>query len=305
MPEYSDVRYLHAKRTVDDRALNRGVIDACRQHLTQLRQSPLSVLELGAGVGTMVSRLADWGVLESANFVLLDRDAESLRAARSHLASWSDKPDDRGARLLMGSEPARSSVRFVHADAFEFLERPEQRGRFDFVMANAVLDLMDLTPALTSIWQVLRPGGCFWFSINFDGETIFLPEHDYDDKVMQLYHRSMDERVRDGKPAGDSKTGRRLLTRIGATGAHLVAAGSSDWVVFPRQGAYPDDEKYFLQHIVNTICVALTGHAELDPSRFAAWLATRHAQIERSELCYVAHQLDVFGDVPTSALVGP
>ena len=28
MIEYSDQRYLHAKRTVDDRALNRGVLDA-------------------------------------------------------------------------------------------------------------------------------------------------------------------------------------------------------------------------------------------------------------------------------------
>jgi hypothetical protein len=122
---------------------------------------------------------------------------------------------------------------------------------------------------------------------------------------MELYHRSMDERVRDGMPAGDSKTGRRLLTRIGATGAELLAAGSSDWVVFPRAGAYPDDEEYFLQHIVHTIDVALSGHAELDPARFRAWVSERQAQIERGELCYIAHQLDVLGRVPLSARAGP
>jgi hypothetical protein len=38
---------------------------------------------------------------------------------------------------------------------------------------------------------------------------------------------------------------------------------------------------------------ALQGHRELDPARFAAWIAERHAQIDRGELVYIAHQLDV------------
>jgi hypothetical protein len=33
----------------------------------------------------------------------------------------------------------------------------------------------------------------------------------------------------------------------------------------------------------------------LDPVRFEAWIAERHAQIERGELVYIAHQLDFFG----------
>ena len=37
---------------------------------------------------------------------------------------------------------------------------------FDVVLANAVLDLMDLTETLEAIWRVLKPGGLFWFSIN-------------------------------------------------------------------------------------------------------------------------------------------
>src|SRR5690606_22583399 len=160
---------------------------------------------------SMVSRLSAWNVLRSADYTLLDRDAESLAAARDHLSA---------------SAP---QVRFVHQDAFEFFARPDQRASFDLVLANAVLDWMDLTPALLGIWSVLKPGGLFWFTINFDAETIFLPEAELDALVMRLYHASMDQRMHDGRPAGHSKTGRTLLTRLGETGARLLAAGSSDW----------------------------------------------------------------------------
>jgi hypothetical protein len=74
-----------------------------------------------------------------------------------------------------------------------------------------------------------------------------------------------------------------------------MAAGASDWVVFPGAGGYAADEAYFLHFILETIRNALQGHPALDPNRFAAWIATRHAQVERKELVFVAHQLDFTG----------
>lgn len=298
MTAYSDQRYLHAKRTVDDRALNRGVLDALRTSLADLGERPLRILELGAGVGTMLSRLGDWGVIQRTDYVLLDRDSASLRSAREHLEEWADVVDTSGDGLGLKKAEIEARAWFVADEAFAFMAAPDQRHRYDAVVANAVLDLMDLEPVLCAIWGVLKPGGRFWFSINFDADTIFEPELPLDEPIMRAYHRSMDERVRDDRPAGHSKTGRRLLTAIGATGAELRAAGSSDWVVFPRARTYADDEAYFLRHIVHTIEEALTGHAELDGSEFAAWVAARFAQIERGELCYIAHQLDVFGVAP-------
>src|SRR4029077_4711719 len=85
--EYSYVRYLHAKRTVDERALHRGVLDQLRGALASLPEVP-RVLELGAGVGTMVSRLADAGWLARARYTLLDSDGTNLAAALEHLRSW-------------------------------------------------------------------------------------------------------------------------------------------------------------------------------------------------------------------------
>jgi len=75
----------------------------------------------------------------------------------------------------------------------------------------------------------------------------------------------------------------------------VVAAGSSDWVVFPGPDGYPGDEAYFLHFIIDTISRALHGHPELAGSGFQAWVAQRHRQIEAQELIYVAHQLDFLG----------
>ena len=56
--------------------------------------------------------------------------------------------------------------------------------------------------------------------------------------------------------------------------------------------------RIFLHYIIETVRQALAGQAELDASRFERWIAERHAQIERHQLVYIAHQLDYAGRVP-------
>jgi len=143
----------------------------------------------------------------------------------------------------------------------------------------------------------LAPGGLFYFSLNFDGATIFEPpiDPDLDALVETLYHRTMDTRRHRGRPSGSSRTGRRLFRRLQEAGARLIAAGSSDWVVFPGPDGYPEDEAYLLHFIIDTISQALHGHPELPASRFQAWIDHRHRQIDAQELIYIAHQLDFLG----------
>jgi SAM-dependent methyltransferase len=282
---YDDVHYLHAKRSVDDRALNCRVLEQLRVELATLPERP-RVLELGAGVGTMLSRLADLGWLPGASYTLIDHDARNLAAAAEHLRA---------------AAPDRQ-VELVAADVFSWLGAPtsgSDRAPHDLVVANAFLDLVDVPALLPALWPRLRPGRPFWFSINFDGETIFLPERPLDGAVTALYHRSMDQRMRAGRRAGDSKTGRHLLQQLPASGARLLGAGSSDWIVCPLpSGGYPADEAYFLHHILHTIQRELQGSPDLDPSAFAEWIAARHAEVEQGQLIYLAHQLDVFGRAP-------
>ena len=78
----------------------------------------------------------------------------------------------------------------------------------------------------------------------------------------------------------------------------MVAAGSSDWVVFPTDRGYVADEAYFLRLIVHTIRSELERHEEVPRSVLAAWCDQRNVQIEQNELCYLAHQLDFTGRLP-------
>ena len=312
---YSDVRYLHAKRSVDDRALNRPVLERLRVAIDAEagRGSGTRILELGAGVGTMVTRLADLGSVGRGRYTLVDRDPTSLAAAAAHLRGWGGTAaSGDGARITL-RDPARGldlEVELVAADVFAWLaadgagdpgRETRREDGYDLVVANAFLDLVDVEALLPALWRRVAPSRPFWFSINFDGETIFLPELPLDAAVMALYHDTMDRRVRDGRRAGDSRTGRHLLQWLPRSGARLLGAGGADWVVFPARagdGAYPDDEAYFLHHIVHTVDGAVTGAPSLDAAAFAAWVATRHRQIDRGELIYIAHQLDVVGLAP-------
>lgn len=299
-------RYLAAKRTVDDRALNRHVLDALRRTIPcGTAGAPIRVLEIGCGTGTMVMRAVEWGLLAHAEYTAMDGDAGGIAAARRLLPAWarargwSSTTEADGALLLAGADSS-VRVRLIEGDLRSFAAKT---AGWDLVIANAVLDLVDVPSTLPQVWGWLRPGGWFWFTINFDGETILLPEVDpaLDAEITTLYHRSMDERVIDGHRSGDSHTGRNLFAHLRASGARVLAAGASDWVVHAVEGRYPADEDIFLRHIIDTMHQELSAHPALDADRFRDWIDARRRQIDRGEMVYIAHQLDFFGRSPGGA----
>ncbi len=308
MLPYSYCRYLSAKKTVDDRALNQHVISSLRGELARSEGS-IRVVEVGAGLGTMVARLLDWRLLERADYVLLDVDRQSLRDARSWLADWAattnrtvTQAETESAFRIQGGEPnADVTVRPFCAELRNYLESSPSSPKADLLIANAFLDLVELPETLRRMFNLLVPGGIFWFSINFDGESIFLPEHTHDRALLDVYHRSMDERVRYGRPAGDSRTGRHLFGHLRQVGANVAAVGSSDWVVHAVDGHYRSDEAYFLEHILHTIEEELNWRGDVDQPGLQDWLTTRRSQVAHSELVYIAHQLDFVGRTPRSA----
>lgn len=281
---YAFARYLSSKKTVDDRALNQHVWETMVAHLpVATADKPLRVLELGAGIGTMVERLVEHNVLTYAHYTALDAEVSNIEAAKERLDVL----------------PGTIQLELEAIDCFDFVAREHTTREWDVLIAHAFLDLLHLATALPQLLSLLRPNGYFYFTINFDGATILQPTIDaaFDAQVEALYHRTMDERITAGKPSGDSQTGRHLFQQLQQAGASILAAGSSDWVVFANKGRYPVDEAYFLHYIVHTMAGALRGHPELDETRFNAWIAARHAQIEAGELVYIAHQLDFFGRV--------
>jgi SAM-dependent methyltransferase len=289
-------RYLAAKTTVDDRALNRQVLTELRRLMPA---GAPRVLEVGAGLGTMVARLMDWGAIGAGEYILLDADRQLLDRSRHWLRDWAAARGLRSDLLPDGLRVGDLRVRLVHAELGGYLEAAHGAAA-DVLIANAVLDLVDVPAVLPGLLRLLFPGGVYWFTINYDGESIFAPGHPHDDQVMRAYHRDMDERVRYGRPAGESRTGRHLFHHLQTAGAPALAAGSSDWVVHAGpDGNYAGDEAYFLRSILNTIQDALRNRQDrVEPADLADWLAVRHRQLAAGELVYIAHQLDFAGRSP-------
>lgn len=289
--------YLAAKKEIDDAALNSNVLQRCYAELAR-KENP-EILELGAGTGAMAERFLDAGVIFQT-YILVDELKENTELSRKHLFDVLTRKDipytETNQSIIIRSYSGKSEYRFVTADCFEFLQ--QNPARYDLLIACALIDLLPMRKAVASFLGALKPDGLFYFPINFDGETIFEPVSDTgrEKRLMRAYHQTMDERIINGLPSGDSKTGRKLFSLIPEMGGEIISGGSSDWVVFPKGDGYEGDTAVFLRFILDTVREALDDEA-VDNTELNNWHSERLEQLERGELIYIAHQLDVLGKI--------
>jgi len=286
--KYSFPRYLLSKQSLDDRALNKDVLAALKANLPE---GPLSIIEVGGGIGTMLARLLRWDVISRAEYTLVDEMEENIQFARTWLPEWAGEngldvnvteTDD--LQLFDARRDLR--VKLVQADVFDFIDG--QLMPADLLIAHAFLDLLPMPDSLSKLFSLTKT--LAWLTLNFDGVTTFEPVIDpaLDANIERLYHETMDTRP----GGGDSQSGRHLFGHLEQAGVEIEAAGASDWVVYPVDGGYPADEAYFLQFILHFFEESLESHTDLDATAFVDWLAKRRGQIEGGELVYIAHQMD-------------
>jgi SAM-dependent methyltransferase len=261
---------------------------------------PLHAIEAGAGIGTMVERLLDRGVLTDTVYDAVDLNPRAVAAARERWASWAARhgwkasPTPDGVSLT-GSY-RQIELRCYAQDAVEHAQSMAS-GEADLLVAHAFLDLIDWPRSLPTLFRWLRPDGIFYFTINFDGETAFWPAPDpgLDRRVIEAYHRTMDDRHHRWGIAEGRFTGRHLLEHLPKMGVEIIDAGPSDWLVRPIDGAYPADEAYFLRYLIETVRRAVRESTSVSAGEVDGWASGRHTQVDRGELWFMAHQWDVVG----------
>jgi hypothetical protein len=286
--EYSFPRYLLSKQTVDDRALNKDVLHALQAHLSP---EPVSIIEVGAGIGTMFKRLVTWNIIHSGEYILVDALQENISYAREWIPLWAAEEGLSAEwtgqqRLHLSGQNRDIFVGFECADVFDYAERNKRPA--DVLIAHAFLDLLPMPESLNDLFSLTR--GLAWLTINFDGMSSLQPVIDpaLDEQVERLYHATMDSRP----TGGDSRMGRKLFEHLRTVNAEILSAGPSDWVVYARGGEYPADENYFLHFILHFFDNSLKDCKDLAPGIFQQWLAKRHKQIDCGDLVYIAHQMD-------------
>ena len=285
--EYSFPQYLLSKQSVDDRALNKDVLNALKVHLPQ---QPIRIIEVGAGIGSMLRRAIRWNIVHQARYVMVDAMAENVEYASAWTPQWAKEAglsvEGTGRKLHLFDEARDVHIQIEQADVFDFIQKNEEPA--DLLIAHAFLDLLPMPESLPKLMSLTK--SLAWLTINFDGATMFEPifDEELDKKIEHLYHESMDKRM----TGGDSKSGRHLFEHLRNAGIKILEAGASDWVVYAKAGNYPEEEEYFLYFILRFFEETLNEHKELDARTFTTWLEKRRAQIANGELVYIAHQMD-------------
>ena len=297
-------RYLAAKRGVDDRGLDRRLLERLSAGLAAADDDTLRVVEVGAGVGTMVERLLEWDLLPPGrtHYTAVDVDPDSVATIRARLTEWAAGRDltvaDAGDRLRLSDDDRTVLVDPVVAEATAYLGGTDgtdaaDREKPDLLVGMALLDVLGLD-GLADLLGGLAPGGWYYFPVTFDGATRFAPAHPADRAVERHYHRHMDR-----KPGGDSHAGTHALGRLQAMDrVAWVDVAGSDWAVRPVDGDYPDDEAYVPRHVLATVeeAVGEVAGAGFEPT-LSEWLDCRRRQLAAAELVYTTHQVDLLGRV--------
>lgn len=301
--DYSSEKYLASKKAVDDESLNREVWNALDKRLKSMKSDgAFQILEIGAGIGSMIERAVEWNLLPSeTSYTAVEIDEGKVETGKKKLQNFAEERDycvkQNKDDIILKKSSKRFTINFKKADAFEVVD--ENPKRYNLLIAHAFLDLVDLDKALPKLLSALEEDGLFYFPITFDGVTTFRPHLDnsLESKIERVYHGDMDNKNQKGIMGGSSITGRRLMEELLSFNYEIIRAGSSDWIVYPGKGGYGDDLAYFLHHIVHLVMKCVERSEETLAGEVQNWAEIRHRQIENEELIYIAHQLDILGKV--------
>jgi len=293
--------YLAAKKLIDDRSLNQQVFNTLKCNVSgQLPESPLKILEIGAGIGTMVERLIDWDLLRYSEYTAVDIDVQNLQYLPRRLSEFARNQDihckwtgrNSTEHLVLEREDLQVSVQIIHRDFREYISGWPGEGSWDVIIAHAVLDILPLEASLGPLLRKLHPGTLLYFTLNYNGVTQFEPavSPSLDRQIEQIYNQSMDQRP---GGTGGSRTGSKLLDILPSLGAEIIASGPSDWLVQAGNGGFSPGERYFLRCILDMVYQSVQSGNTLPAERTDPWYHKRLRQIQNNTLIYRAHQLDI------------
>lgn len=303
--KFSFERYLRAKVSVDAISFNQGVWDGFVEQINNVEHTHLQVLEIGGGIGTMAKKFIDQFSSGAGNYLIVEQNSKLAKAAKNNLIDWADNvEDDSDVRLddhvRFHARKGNWTIQFVEMDIYSWMALQDKNNFLNVLIGHAILDLLDTSKFFAKIAHLLKEQALLYFPINYDGLSIFEPQDEAkrDEEIWRLYHQSMDQRLIGGKRSGDSQSGRHLFGHLQTAGLQVLMAGSSDWLIFPKNNVYTKNERYFLLHIIKTIEDELGDHPQLDKKDFRQWIELRKEQVLSGKLMYLAHQIDVLAVLP-------
>jgi len=232
--------YLWAKEGIDSKSLHQPtwqlLVEACRT------QEPARVLEVGAGVGTMLRRLFLAGALGNTSYWALEPQLALLEQASRLLEQLvRDYP-----------ESAHNVVLYPLADDWQSFSARPAAHPYILVVAHAFVDLVDAPAFLDSLVPFVAEGSLVYLSLIFDGLTQWYPQLPEDDELMDLYHADMGHSVFNGTRSGP-RSARLIWNHALKGGWKLLSAGPSDWIMIAPTSAHEQVVQLWLLSTIHKV----------------------------------------------------
>ena len=294
--------YLDAKFPLDERSLNRDVRALFESFLRS--HADLRILDMGCGSGASLRRLLRAGLQGRIEMTGVDRDAGLLQRARERIAQDLEMadfevsfPDER-----VQARRNREAITLSLTVADLAIYQPSESGRYDAVIAQALMDLLPVQRMVERIREWLAPAGLFYASLNYDGDTMLFPAYlddAFETALLENYDASMARSV-GGQPCGGAHSGRRLHAALTQAGFDILALGSSDWNITPYCGAYRDMDAVCLAALLDMIHGEGQRSGRFEPHQLQDWLDHRRTQLAQRKLGLIIHQIDLVAQKPAA-----
>ena len=247
----------------------------------------------------MIERCMDTGLLTNCVYTAIEREPPFHDTAFGRLTNWSESHKFEiekvsTDRWILSNNKKRIVIEWVVGDVLDINEGV-RNDLYDLLIGHAIIDLLPVPQCMPGLLRCVKPGGAFYFSLNFAGQTQFIPAHPHDQRILEAYHQDMDKRFPDldWRP---SETGQRLGPWLSAQGHTLLAEGPSDWKL-PNQSLPLMTNSVFISNIIDTIENALKGNPGMNE-----WVGLRRHQLTTGELRYMATNRDCFGTTSTRSV---
>ncbi|GAB5467830.1 MAG: hypothetical protein Kilf2KO_08600 [Rhodospirillales bacterium] len=220
--------WLSLREARDSEARDRRLLKKLGKRFASAKRT--TVCDLGAGTASLLRALAPH-LPRQQEWILVDREAENLTAARDALTAWAERSDDRAEGLTLKKEGREIAVTFRQADLTRDLERTI--AGVDLVAASALFDLAG-TAWIGALAKLLARGRQpLYASLTFTGTFAAEPALPLDGAIAAAFgaHQRSDKGLL-GVAAGPSA--QELLTQALLTAGAEVASGDSTWHLSER-----------------------------------------------------------------------
>lgn len=301
--QFSQQHFLEAQKSVLDRALNQNVWNQLKTELFGAGgQSPVCVLELEAGVGGMLTRLAAQGVLSRAAYHLVDGSKKNIEFARENLPTRLEAAGlevlARPGGLFVYSQVCALDLVMETGTVDQWIDRESGRTQWDVIILSQAGKYLSRRSALPDLCNLAFPGALLYLPGVYNGSAAFEPLLDPElDSWLAGLAFQPDASYPAASRSKDFLEGRRFLTRLTDAGLNLLESGGSDWVIYPRFGRYNGDEGYLLLHLLQNIEQAVLNGGMPQRGAVQNWLSVRRTQVHQGKLALTAHHLDFLAQV--------